>query len=354
VNLVKEKVAMIIDANMYWFPEEIFSNEELLQKFLASIPADSDIHGSATTREKDQFKQIVIEKPKGFQNLNYAQGDYLLEKQLTDLDKAGVDKAVLKLPGCQEWLSLDLCRQFNNSMAKHVKQSNGRMTALAVVPPWGTPECLAELERCIHELGMSGAQVSSHYGTRYLDDEAFAPFFSKLNEMELTVYVHHSPLPVQYASLLDYNNLRRQYGRCADQATAVGRELFSGFFDKYPRLKLVHSMLGGGFFAYANLMLPHVPQSNEKVGRFDSANASLQKQMTNNLFFEMSQAQPWGKAQLECAVSVLGADHILFGTSYPVRSEWLLEGVAFVKQLNISDIDLDLILGRNAESLYRA
>ena len=344
---------MIIDANMYWFPEEVFADDELLQKFLAAIPADSDIHGYATTREKDQLKQIVIEKPKGFQNLNYAQGDYILEKQLADMDKAGVDQAVLKLPGCQEWLSLDLCRKFNDGMANHVKQSNGRMTALAVVPPWGTPACLDELERCVHELGMSGVQVSSHYGTQYLDDDVFAPFFGKLNEMELTVYVHHSPLPVQYDSLLDYNNLRRQYGRCVDQTTAVSRELFSGFFDKYPRLKLVHSMLGGGFFAYANMMLPHAPKSSEKVGRFDPVSDALQKHMRDNLFFEMSQAQPWGKAQLECAAAVLGADHILFGSSYPVRPEWLLEGAAFVKQLNISDGDKDLMLGGNAEKLYR-
>jgi predicted TIM-barrel fold metal-dependent hydrolase len=226
------------------------------------------------------------------------------------------------------------------------------MTALAVIPPWGTPECLVELERCVGDLGMHGVQLASHYRTCYLDDESFAPFFRSLNEMEMTVYVHHSPLPVQYDSLLDYNNLRRQYGRCVDQTTAVGRELFSGFFDKYPRLKLVHSMLGGAFFAYANMMLPHSPKNSEKIGRFDSASDSLNRYMKENLFFEMSQAQPWGKAQLECAVSVLGADHILFGTSYPVRPEWLLEGATFVEQLNISDQDKDLILCKNAEALY--
>lgn len=343
---------MIIDANLYWFPEEIFTDENLMQKFLAAIPAASEIYGYAKTDEKNQIKQIVIEKPKGYQNLNYGQGDYVLEKQLSDMDKAGVDKAVLKLPGCQEWLDLELCRQFNDGMANHVKKSHGRMTALAVVPPWGTPESLHELARCQDELGMTGVQISTHYGTRYLDDEAFAPFFQKLNEMEWSVYVHHSPVPVQYDSLLAYNNLRRQYGRCVDQTTTVSRELFSGFFDKYPRLKLIHSMLGGAFFVYGNMLLPHPAKGNEKISRFESADEALKRQMKDNLFFEMSQAQSWGKAQLECAVSVLGADHILFGTSYPVRPEWLFEGVAFVKQLNISESDKDLILGRNAEALY--
>jgi hypothetical protein len=343
---------MIVDANMYWFPEEIFTNENLMRKFLAAIPAASGVYGYEKKDETKQLKQIVIEKPKGYQNLNYVQGDYLLEKQLADMDQAGVNKAVLKLPGCQEWLNLELCRQFNDGMADTVKKSNGRMAALAILPPWGTPECIHELERCRNELGMSGVQLCTHYGNYYLDNEAFAPFFQKLNELELSVYVHHSPVPVQYDSLYEYNNLRRQYGRCVDQTTAVGRELFSDFFDKYPRLKLIHSMLGGGFFAYCNMMLPQTPKQAEKISRFESGSDTLRKHMKDNIFFEMSQAQSWGKAQLECAVSVLGADHILFGSSYPVRPEWLFEGAAFVKQLNISEVDKDLIFCKNAETLY--
>jgi uncharacterized protein len=345
---------MIIDANMYWFPEAIFTNVNLMHKFLSEIPVASEVYGYETVSEKNQLKQIVIEKPKGYQNLNYAQGDYILEKQLADMDQAGVDKAVLKLPGCQEWLNLDLCRQFNDGMANHVKQSQGRMTALAVIPPWGTPECIYELKRCKYDHGMSGVQLSAHYGTYYLDNEIFAPFFQKLDGMEMSVYVHHSPVPVQYDSLLEYNNLRRQYGRCVDQTTAVSRELFSGFFDKYPNLKFIHSMLGGGFFTYVNMMLPHTAKNNDQVSRFESENDTLRRHLKNNLFFEMSQAQSWGKAQLECAVSVLGADHILFGTSYPVRREWLLEGADFVKQLDISEAEKDLILYKNAETLYQA
>ena len=76
------------------------------------------------------------------------------------------------------------------------------------------------------------------------------------------------------------------------------------------------------------------------------------EQLHSNTFFEMSHAQPWGKEQLECAVKVLGADHILFGTSYPVRPVWLLEGAAFVDSLDISDEEKELILHGNAERLY--
>ena len=66
----------------------------------------------------------------------------------------------------------------------------------------------------------------------------------------------------------------------------------------------------------------------------------------------MSHAQPWGKRRLEFAVEMLGADHIVFGSSYPVRKEWLLEGPAFVKSLDLPEEEKELLLGGNAQRLY--
>ncbi|MGN0801345.1 MAG: amidohydrolase family protein [Candidatus Faecivicinus sp.] len=343
----------VIDANLYWFPEELFTDADLAEQFLAEIPVEYGIKGSLKENPDTGVKQFVIEKPRGSENLNYVQGDYVLEKQLADMDRAGVDRAVLKLSCQQEWMSLNMCRRFNDGMARHAKASGGRMAALGVVPAQGTPAVFREIDRCLDELGMTGLQLSAHYGSLYLDDEAFAPFFAYLNERGVTCYVHHTPVPVQYDSLIDYTNLRRSYGRCIDQCTAIGRELFSGFFTKYPNVKLVHSMLGGGFFAFTSLWFPKRPRQAEAVSRFKDDNELVVEQLKNNVFFEMSHAQPWGRAQLECAVKTLGADHIVFGSSYPVRPAWLLEGADFVRSLDISDADKELILHGNAERLYR-
>lgn len=342
----------VIDANLYWFPEELFENDALAERFLSEIPAQHGTKGYLKQNPQTGLRQYVIEKPIGFESLNYVQGDYRLEKQLADMDKAGVDRAVLKLSCQQEWMSLDMCRLFNDGMAAHVRASGGRMVALGVVPPQGTPEVFREIDRCLDELGFGGLQLSAHYGELYLDDECFAPFFAYLNERSVTCYVHHVPVPVQHDSLTAYTNLRRSYGRCVDQATAIGRELFSGFFTRYPNVKLVHSMLGGGFFAYASLWFPKKPKTQEAVSRFKDDNELVVEQLRSNVYFEMSHAQPWGREALECAVKTLGADHILFGSSYPVRPVWLLEGAEFVRGLSISDEEKALILHGNAERLY--
>ena len=342
---------MIVDSNLYWFPEELFRDEALCCKFLADIPRTYGMKGYLKTNA-DGRKQFVIEKPVGSENLNYIEGEYTLDGQLADMSAAGVDHAVLKLSCQQEWMGLDMCRYMNDRAAEHAAASGGKMTALGVVPPIATQAVLDEIDRCLDELHLHGFQMSAHYGNLYLDDEAFAPLFSYLNERNVTIYVHHSPVPVEYGSLTAYTNLRRSYGRCVDQCTAIGRELFSGFFDKYPNLKLVHSMLGGGFFAFTSLWFPKRPKTADSANRFQSTGDEIQKYLRENLFFEMSHAAPWGKEALECAIHTLGADHVIFGSSYPVRKEWLLQGVDFVRSLDISEDEKALVLGRNAQRLY--
>ncbi|VBB09545.1 amidohydrolase [Lucifera butyrica] len=343
---------MIIDANMYWMPKNLFTDRSLLEKFIRTS-CEYGVYAYEQNISETGKRQIVIEKPKGYQNLNYVENQYEMETQLQDMDEAGIDKAVLKIPGCQEWMSLELCKKFNDGMAEHVRLGKGRFNALAVVPPWGTQECIYELERCVYELGMTGVQLSAHYGDQYLDNEAFKPFFKKLNELELPAYIHHTPVPVQHNFVYDYNNLRRSYGRCADQAIAVGREIFSGMFEEFPHIKFIHSMLGGAFFSFMNLMFPQKAKKNEEVDRFKVDTEKMRGYLKNNIFFEMSHAEPWGDLQLECAIKILGADHVIFGTSYPVRRQWMLTGPDFIKNLAISEKEKDLILGENAKDIYK-
>lgn len=297
---------MIIYANMYWMPEELFESEELLKRFLSDIPEESGWYGyMEEVSGAEKLRQIVLEKPRGYQNLNYVQHDYILENQLRDMDLAGVDRAVLKTPCCQEWMSLEMCRFFNDRMSEHSAQSKGRLIPLAVVPPDGKQENIDELIRCHEQLGMNGLQLSAHYGSDYLDHERFSDFFEVVNRLGMTVYVHHTPVPAEYQSFYEYNNVRRSYGRCVDQGLAVSRELFSGFFDRFPEIRMVHSMLGGGFFAVSSMLFP-AKAKKEAVARFQSDNGRIEEQFRKNIYFEMSHAQPWGEVQLQSAVRILG------------------------------------------------
>lgn len=342
----------IIDANMHWLPEDLFQNPDLLESFLTSVPRQYGIYAELVPIPGKSLKQIVIEQPRGYEVLNYAENQYNVKDQLASMQQAKIDKAILRMPCWQEWLDLEACKKINNGLAEHVKRNPGRFHALAVVPPWGSRGSIKEVERCIKELGFAGVQMAAHYGNLYLDDDMFKPYFKVLNQLGVPVVVHHTPMPVDYDSIIPYTNLRRQYGRCIAQGTAVGRELFSTLFEEFPNLRLVHSMLGGGFFAYLNMLVPE-KTGRDEVDRFDAPTAKIRQYLDRNLFFDISGAPQWGKAQLECAVKVLGADHILYGGSYPIRKDWFHQGVDYVRSLAIGEPEKALILGGNAAKLFK-
>ncbi|MCR4435513.1 MAG: amidohydrolase family protein [Clostridiales bacterium] len=345
---------MIIDINMHHLPEDFFTNEKILNGFLNTAPRS---FGEIVTLSKvpdTGAHQLTLEKPKGYPNLNYVEGDYSLEAKLRAMDDAGVDKAILRVPVWQEWLQLETCKIVNDNAADMCKRSGSRLYSVACVPPWGGKENIYELERCLKELGMVGVQLACHYGQLYLDDEAFKPYLKVLNEMNVPVVVHHTPLPVYWQSIYEYTNLRREFGRIVDQGTAVGRELFSGMFDEFPNLKFIHTMFGGNWFANYHLLAPHKSNKKEAISRLDTADADrITRYLQNNIYFDMTHPASWGKAEVECAIKVCGADHMLFGTSFPVVYGWMSQGVEFVKALDITEEERELIMNGNALRLFK-
>ena len=339
---------MVTDANMYWLPQILFTEKKIKNAFLRAVPTFYGTKISEYT-EEDGNITMVIERPEGYASLDYSQKDYRLENQLNDMDHNHIDKGILKLPGCQEWLPLELCKIFNDEICKHVKNSKGRLQALAVVPPIADDDIFKELDRAIYDLNLVGIQLSAHYGNHYLDDKMFRPFFKKVNEMNIPIYVHHTPVPVEYKTIYEYNNLRRSLGRCIDQNIAIGREIFSGMFEEFPKLKLIHSMLGGGFHTHLSSLFPE----NSGDGRFDTKIEQYKKYFSENIYFELSHAQPWGEKQLACAIAVIGADKIIYGSSYPVKVEWFAKGKNFIETLTISEAEKEQILSRNAQKLYK-
>ena len=153
--------------------------------------------------------------------------------------------------------------------------------------------------------------------------------------------------------MLEWTNLRREMGRIMDQMTAVGRELFSGIFDELPNLKFIHTMMGGNWFALQKLLTPKQGKKQEAMLRLDmSLGDKILGYLQNNIFFDTTHPASWGKDQMECAVKVNGADHILFGTSFPVFYNWMSEGVQFMKDIDISEGDRKKIMSENAIRMF--
>jgi hypothetical protein len=296
--------------------------------------------------------QVVICKPKGFENLNYTSTHTDHRSRIKALDEAGIDKVVLRLPCWEEWLSLKASKKTNDLMAKYVNEHADRFLGLAVAPPWGDEESLDELDRAIRDLHLSGIECAAHYGNLYLDAPEFRPFFRKLNRLNVPICVHHTPMPVQYDGLYDYTNVRRFYGRIMDQMISVSRILHSGMLDEFPNLRFMPTHMGGALFAFTNFLKGPKAPTKADVGRFKSSSGKIERYLAENYFPGVNMPTMWTKAQLECAVEELGADHLLFGAGYPIAPQ-PLKCVQHIDSLDISDRDKKLILGDNARKLFK-
>ena len=56
---------MIIDANMHWLPEDLFTNIALRDAFLACVPKEEGELAYLSKMPGSELEQIVIEKPEG-------------------------------------------------------------------------------------------------------------------------------------------------------------------------------------------------------------------------------------------------------------------------------------------------
>ena len=101
---------------------------------------------------------------------------------------------------------------------------------------------VAEAERAVTQLGARGLQIHTNVLGRPLDDPYFDPIFQVMEKHDLPIWLH----PARTASFADYateSNSRFEMWWCFgwpyETSIAMARLVFSGLFDRYPKLKIV-------------------------------------------------------------------------------------------------------------------
>jgi predicted TIM-barrel fold metal-dependent hydrolase len=75
--------------------------------------------------------------------------------------------------------------------------------------------------------------------------------------------------------------------------------------------------------------------------------------MCDNIFFDMTHPHSWGIDAVEAAVKISGADHLLFGSSFPVFYGWMKQGVDFVNELDVPAGEKEDMLFNNAKKMFK-
>ena len=170
----------------------------------------------------------------------------VLEARLTE---AGVDAAVLSMPGYMGTADADAAAEANDALLD-VVTAHEPFYGLASLPTGAGGEvAAAELERCL-ETGLNGGAVETRPDGRALTDPAMEPLIELAADTGAPLLVHpqldDSIAPDALDETYFYNAV---YGREVALCVSLSNVIYEGLVDRYPDLTLVFHHFGGNVAA---------------------------------------------------------------------------------------------------------
>jgi len=201
-----------------------------------------------------------------------------------------------------------LARAQNDFLAGLVAQRPDRFRALGAVPLQDPGLAVAELQRCVRQLGFPGVEIGTRVGHRELGDTCFDPFFDTAAELGALVLVH--PADTTLDPRLATLGVAFGAGLPGETGVAAAGLLTSGaLLRRRPgaRLCLAHA---GGTLPW---LLPRLDQG-ELIKNPDTSPGRLPSALARSLY---SDSLTYDVESLLLAVHRYGADHVMLGTDYP-------------------------------------
>ena len=251
-----------------------------------------------------------------------------VDRLMANLERCGVEKAVLSVSNWIEWLDLAMCREVNDAMHELKRRFPERILTLAHVPI-GEPGALDELERCA-SMGVSGVFTIVHLSRKgwSLDHPELSSFWAAVNALALPVVVHPACEPLEYVPTtpkerlpLSDHDLLTCYGRPYNTTVSLLRLLLSDLTDRFAHLRFIYPHLGGSFGVMKERLLDRY---------YDRGMRETLEARLRHFWFDTAPPR-WSRAEYRCAVETLGAERILFGSDHPIAEDYLDRAVAILK-----------------------
>jgi 4-oxalmesaconate hydratase len=248
-----------------------------------------------------------------------------------------------------EAVSAEWTRRCNDLIARVVKLYPETFIGVCQLPQSpGVPiaNSIAELERCVNELGFVGCNLNpdpsgGHWTGLPLTDRAWYPFFEKMVELDVPAMVH-----VSGSCNANFHATGAHYLNA--DTTAFMQFLQGDLFRDFPDLRFIIPH-GGGAVPY-------------HWGRFRGLADMLGKPPLNehvmkNVFFDTCVYHQPG---IDLLFKVIDIDNILFGSEMmgavrgidPETGQYFDDTLRYVEALGLSAADRTKVLSGNARRVY--
>jgi predicted TIM-barrel fold metal-dependent hydrolase len=276
---------MLIDSHTHVFSPDVIHNRE---RYLQTDECFSALYSRPSSR--------------------LATADELVDS----MDKNGIDMSMVCGFG---WARQELCNEANEYILASIARYPQRLLGMVTLWPEAGDAALYELERCVKggikgigEMRPPAASLDTAF------DSLWTPIVKFLTERGLICLFHASePVGHPYPGKGD-----------------LTPQVFYPFIHRFPGLRIILAHWGGGMPFYA--LMPEV-----------------KKALTNTWFDTAASQFLYDPAIYRQAIDIIGTEHILFGSDYPLMSQ--SRALGEVRGLKISPEDRDHILGINAQKL---
>jgi predicted TIM-barrel fold metal-dependent hydrolase len=249
-------------------------------------------------------------------------------------------------------------------MAELVAKYPHRFPAFVASLPLDDSEAaLRETERAVDTLGARGIQLFSNINGKPLDRPEFLALVERMAAYDLPVWLH----PYRGAEIADYATETRSqfeiwwtFGWPYETSVAMARLVFSGIFDRHPKLKIITHHLGAMAPYFEGRVGPGWDQLGTRTSDQDYTQVLKRLARRPIDYFRMFYADTavFGAYDATvCGLNFFGAGHVLFASDAPFDPEggpmYIRETIAILDRLPIAEVDRERIYWRNAVELLK-
>lgn len=295
---------MIIDTHAHGLDEAFLQGLCRSPRF--GLSADRDLAGRFRVRRGDGAAV----------SLDHELSD--IPRRLASLSRRRIELQLIgPPPGFASWPSgaadVAYARALNEHGARIVAQGQGQLELMVTLPLGEPPACAFELERALDLYGARSALLPATAGGKPIDTGLFDDMFRVAERRGVLLFLH--PVSAEPATRFPIYTLQLVVQWPAETSFAVSRLIFSGFFDRFPGIKILLAHGGGGLlFLKGRLNSAYEARGAEGDSYFTSRISKPPGDYLSQLYYDTCSQS---LESVEFTIKVAGVDRVMFGTDFP-------------------------------------